>query len=296
MLVILQFGISKLNENNTSIFVQNSEEKLGIGSGIIVTSNGYILTNYTISGDIKSTCYVTLKSGEIYPAEVLWVDKNLDISIIKISAENLLALALGDSDKCSLGEEIYMVSNPTGYNLKENLGIGVISQLNNTIKMVDENNEVYIEDIMKINIGIKAEQTGSPVLNENGEVVGISVSSIDSVVPINRVKNIINRFKNENSFEEAYLGIYGFDNNVLKYMNSDYKTNIGVYIEKIEKDSPVYEQILSGDIITKIDDFELSSMQELSEYLYTKNPGDKVKLNVIRGTKSFEVECELKKK
>lgn len=189
-----------------------------------------------------------------------------------------------------------MVSNPTGYNLKENLGIGVISQLNNTIKMVDENNEVYIEDIMKINIGIKAEQTGSPVLNENGEVVGISVSSIDSVVPINRVKNIINRVKNENSFEEAYLGIYGFDNSVLKYMNSDYKTNIGIYIEKIEKDSPVYEQILSGDIITKIDDFELSSMQELSEYLYTKNPGDKVKLNVIRGTKSFEVECELKKK
>ena len=86
-----------------------------------------------------------------------------------------------------------------------------------------------------------------------------------------------------------------FDNNVLKYIDSTYQTNIGVYIEKIEEDSPVYEEILSGDIITKIDDFELSSMQELSEYLYTKNPGDKVKLNVIRGTKTLEVECELKK-
>lgn len=87
-------GISKLNKKDTSIFVKNSEEKLGIGSGIIVTSNGYILTNYSISGEKNATCYATLKNGEVYPAKVVWVNKDLDISIIKISASNLLALSL----------------------------------------------------------------------------------------------------------------------------------------------------------------------------------------------------------
>ena len=119
-------------------------------------------------------------------------------------------------------------------------------------------------------------------------------SKLNSVIPINRIKPILERLKEDKAFKEAYLGIYGFDNNVLKYLNPDYSLGIGVYIEKISEDSPVYNEIQVGDIITKIDDYELSKMQELSEYLYTKNPKDKVVLNVIRGTKEFEVECKLK--
>lgn len=289
------FGVSKLNENSTAVFVENSEEKLGIGSGIILTSNGYILTNYSVSGEQKSTCYVTLRNGNVYPAQVAWVDKDLDISIIKISADNLLALSMGDSDKISLGEEIYMISNPTGYDFKEELGIGVVSKLKTTSKIVNENETSYAEDLIQINIDIKSENTGSPILNKKGEVLGIASSKLNYVIPINRIKNILNRFKEDGEFEEAYLGIYGFDNDVLKYLNLDYNSNIGIYVEKVSENSPADKEILSGDIVTMIDDYELSSMQELSEYLYTKNVGDTVKLQGIRGTKQFEVECILKR-
>ena len=106
------YGISKLNEANTSIFIEDSEEKLGIGSGIIVTSNGYILTNYSISGEVGSNVYVTLKNGESYVADVVWVDSNMDIAIIKIAVNNLITLGVGDSNLINLGEEIYMISNP----------------------------------------------------------------------------------------------------------------------------------------------------------------------------------------
>jgi serine protease Do len=267
-----------------------------MGSGIILTSDGYILTNYSLSGEVKSTCYVTLRNGKSYTAQTLWVNRQLDIAIIKISANNLLALSLGDSDSVSIGEEIYMVSNPTGYDFKKEFETGVVSKLKNTLKIVSGEQTEYAEDVMQISIDIKSKNTGSPILNENGELLGIVSSKLNSVIPINRIKNILTRFGNEKNFEEATLGIYGFDNDVLKYLKSDYSFNIGVYIEKVEDDSPANGRIFQGDIITKIDDYELSSMQEFSEYLYTKNVGDSVKLHVIRGTKEFDVQCILSSK
>lgn len=290
------FGISKLNENSTAIFTKNSEKDLGLGSGIILSSDGYILTNYAVSGEVKSTCYVTLRNGSKYPAEVKWVNKELDIALIKVSVNNLLALSLGDSDKISIGEEIYMVSNITGYDFKEEFRSGIVSKLRTTLKLQEGEEINYAEDVLQINIDIKPENTGSPILNKNGEVLGIASSKLNYVIPINRIKNILNRFKEDEEFEEAFLGIYGFDNDVLKYLNSEYTSNLGVYIEKIDNDSPVFEKILVSDIITMIDDVELTSMQDLSEYLYTKNVGDKVRIQGLRGSKVIDIECNLKRK
>ena len=154
------FGISKLNENNTSIFVENSTEKLGIGSGIILSSNGYILSNYSLTGGVKSTCYATLKNGNVYPAEVMWADENLDISIIKIPAENLLYLFLGDSNKISFGQEVYCLSNWTGYDFTRKIDIGVISKINTTLKLGEVDNLNYVEDVINLSTTINTENSG----------------------------------------------------------------------------------------------------------------------------------------
>ena len=128
------------------------------------------------------------------------------------------------------------------------------------------------------------------------ELFGIASSKLNSIIPINRVKTIINKLNEKNEYKEAYLGIYGFDNNVIKYLIPEYNFKLGIYVEKIEEDSPVYEKILLGDVITKIDDYELSTFQELSEYLYSKSPKETVTLTVIRGTKEFTIEVKLKEK
>lgn len=290
------FGISKSSQNNTSIFVENSEGKLGIGSGIILTSDGYILTTSSIAGEKESTCFVTLKNGDVYPAEVVWLDKNLDIAIIKIAVNNLLTLSLGNSDNCSLGEEIYMINNPVGYNFNQSLQIGIISEVNKTLKIVNENIESYAENIMKLNITINDEFAGSPILNENGEIIGIASSKLNAVIPINRIKNIVEKLESEGEFKEAYLGIYGFDFDVIRYLDLDLNINSGVYIEKVEEDSPLKDKIVSGDIITKIDDLELTSMKQLKDFLYAKYPNDKVKLMVIHESNQIEIEVELGEK
>ena len=289
-------GVSKLNEKNTAVFVQNPEEKLGIGSGIILTSDGFILSNYEITGGEGETCFVTLKNGSIYPAEVKWADYNLDISIIKISADNLLYLAMGDSNSISIGDKFYILSNATGYDFNESLNEIFISKEKTTLKIVEKNNISYAEDVIKINSDIGYDINGGAVLNENGEVFGIASAKINSVIPINRIKNIIKSLSENEEYKEPYLGIYGFDNDALKYLVPSYTLKLGIYVDKVEENSEISGQIFTGDIITRIDDYELSTFQELSEYLYLKNPKDKVSLNIIRGTKELTVNVVLKEK
>ena len=289
-------GVSKLNEKNSSVFVQNSEEKLGIGSGIVLTSNGLILSNYETTGGEEETCFVTFKNGTIYPAVVKWIDSNLDISIIKISADNLLYLPMADSNQIITGNRYYLLSNATGYHYNENLNEIFISKSKTTLKILEENKISYAEDVVQINSKIGYENNGGAVLNETGEVFGIASQKINAIIPINRIKNIIQKLKEEEEYKEAYLGIYGFDNSTIKYLVPDYDFKLGVYVEKIEENSPIYGEVIEGDILIKIDDYELSSFQELSEYLYSKNPKDKVKLIIIRGSKEILLEAILKEK
>lgn len=270
---------------------------MGIGSGIIVTSDGYILTNQSIVGEEGSNVYVTLKNGNEFIAQVIWTDKIMDIAIIKIASNNLITLELGDSDSINLGEEIYMVSNPNGHDFNQKIQTGIISEINKTYKIINEDNSAtYIEDVIKINSNIEASQTGSPILNSSGELLGITSSKLNSVIPINRVKNIIQRLEQDGEFKEAYLGISGFDYDVINYLNLGVEIESGVYIEQIFENSPCVDILNSGDIIRSIDNEQITRMQQLTEYLYTKNPGDRIVLNIIRGTEEIEQEIILGEK
>lgn len=289
-------GVSKLNEKNSSVFVQNSEEKLGIGSGIILTANGLILSNFATTGGKGETCFVTFKNGTIYPAVVKWADTSLDISIIKIAADNLLYLPMSDSNQIAIGDKYYLLSNATGYKFNESLNEIFISKSRATLKILEENNTLYAEDVIQIDLKIDYENNGGAVLNENGEIFGIASQRINAIIPINRIKNIIQKLREEEEYKEAYLGIYGFDNSVIKYLVPEYDFKLGIYVEKVEEDSPVYGEIVEGDILIKIDDYELSTFQDLSEYLYSKSPKEKVKLVIIRGTKEILLEVVLKER
>jgi len=286
-------GVSKWNEKNSAVFVENAEEKLGIGSGIVLTPNGFILSNYTTTGGEEETCFVTFKNGTIYPATVKWVNTDLDISIIKIAAENLLYLAMGDSNQIAIGNRYYLLSNATGYDFSENFNEVLVSKAKTTLKILKENEISYAEDIIQINIDIGYEDSGGAVLNEMGEVLGIASQKINAVIPINRIKGIVQKLKEEEEYQEVYLGIYGFDTTVLKYLIPEYPFKIGIYVEKIEETSPVYGEVLVGDVLTKIDDEELTTFQELSEYLSLKYPRDKVKLTILRGTQEIVLEVKL---
>lgn len=296
-------GISKLEQNGTSIFLDNTTNILGLGSGVVVSEDGYILTNEHVSGGKYSNCYVTLEDGKSYNGSVVWSDSNVDLAIIKIEAYKLDYMDLADSDNIYLGQDVYAIGNPVGFEFQRTVTKGIVSGINRTLKIEDEENSVYMEDLIQTDSTINEGNSGGPLINENGKIIGINSIKLSSAegmgfaVPINMVKPILEKLFQKGKFEEAYLGIYGYDREVIPYLEDNLEIENGIYVAKIVVDGPAYGlNIKEGDIILKIDDYELNKMNDLKRYIYQKNPGDTVKLYLQRKNKEFQIEVILSSK
>ena len=290
-------GISKIKSHSTSIFSPSSLNDLGIGTGIIVSNNGYILSNCHVTGEKFSTCYVTLENGNTYDATVLWCNSELDLSDSKINASNLNYVKFGDSSKIKSGENVYAIGNPIGYEFRRTITSGIISAINRTIKIEENNSVSYMTDLIQTDASINPGNSGGPLILSSGEVIGInsvkiiSAEGIGFAVPINVVKPVIEKIVSTGAFDEAYLGIYAYDKETTPYFSSTNVPN-GIYIAHINEDSPAYSSGMKiGDIITSIDNKTFNNMIELREYIFTKNPGDNITINISRGyiTKSFNI-------
>lgn len=164
-------GISKLKNNGTSIFSNSDEYSLGLGTGVIVTENGYILSNEHVTGSKSSTCYVTLEDGKKYEGAVVWSDTDLDLSITKIEAKNLKYITLGDSSNVKIGETVYAIGNPIGFEFRRTVTSGIISSKNRTIKLEEDGNVSYMSDLIQTDATINPGNSGGPLIYPNGEVI-----------------------------------------------------------------------------------------------------------------------------
>ena len=296
-------GISKLSNAGGSILSTATETELGLGTGIIVSSNGYILSNSHVTGERFSTCYITIEDKDTYTGIVVWADTSLDLSLIKINAKDLISANQGKSKDVRVGEIVYAIGNPVGFQFRRTVTSGIISALNRTVKLQEDGKDVYMSDLIQTDATINPGNSGGPLITTKGEVIGInsvkitSAEGIGFAVPIDVVKPVIERFVKKGSFDEANLGLYVYDESVSKYMNLNNRFSSGIYISQIVKGGPADGKgIKEGDIITKIDDKYLNTVNDLRQYIYTKNPGDKVVLNVNKGKYTKDIEITLGKK
>lgn len=296
-------GISKIKNNGSSIFIKDGVDQLGLGTGFIVSENGYIVTNEHVSGGKYSNCYVTLDTGKTYPAQVVWSDSNLDLSIIKINMKSLNYVTLGDSETARVGQSVYAIGNPIGFEFQRTVTSGIISALSRTIKFEEEGKEVFMSNLIQTDAGINPGNSGGPLINSSGEVIAINTIKIDSAegigfaIPINIIKPIIDRYIKEGQFEEATIGVFAYDKDVIPYLDGNLEFDSGIYVEEVIRGSAAEKAgIKIGDIIVKIDQVELEKMADLREYIYTKNVGDTVTLTVQRGTVKKDVTVILDKK
>ena len=276
---------------------------LGLGSGVIVSENGYILTNEHVSGAKFSNCYVTLGNGENYTGKVVWSNTDLDLAIVKIDGYYLNYLELGDSDNIYLGQDVYAIGNPIGYEFQRTVTKGIISGINRTLKIEEDENSSYMEDLIQTDATINEGNSGGPLITDKGEIIGITtikVSSAEAIgfaAPINIIKPILEKLVSTGEFKESYLGIYGYDKEVINYLEEKLEIETGVYVAKIQPDSPLLVAgIKENDIILKIDDTKINKMNDLKKYIYTKNPSDKVTLTINRAGIELEVEVTLSMK
>lgn len=311
-------GVSRLKDNGNTVFTQNGVSQMGIGSGVIISESGYILTNEHVSGAKYGSCYVTMEDGKNYNANVIWSDSNLDLAIIKINMKCVNYAKLGDSDNLRVGESVYAIGNPIGFEFQKTVTSGIVSALNRTIifneseqsAIKNENNysrnnenDIYMSNLIQTDATINPGNSGGPLINNDGEIIGINTVKITSAegigfaVPVNVIKPIIQKLEKDGKFEEASIGVFAYDKDVIPYLNSNIKFDTGIYIAQISMDSPAFNSGLQiGDVITKVDDVVLEKMCDLREYIYSKNIGDTVKLTIFRNNKEKTLDIRLSKK
>ena len=213
-------------------------------------------------------------------------------------------MILGDSSKIRVGETVYAIGNPIGYEFRRTVTSGIVSAKNRTIKIDENEKSSYMTDLIQTDATINPGNSGGPLIYPSGEIIGINTVKISSAegigfaIPINIIKPIIEKFKTTGTFEEATIGIYAYDKEVIPYLNNAKMATFdkGIYVAQITKNGPADNtELKEGDIITRIDNVELNTMNDLREYIYTKSPGDEVTLKVTKGKVNKEIKIVLGK-
>ena len=194
--------------------------------------------------------------------------------------------------------------NPIGFEFRRTVTSGIISAKNRTIKLEEEKSS-YMTDLIQTDATINPGNSGGPLIYPNGDIIGINTVKISSAegigfaIPINIIKPIIENFKNTGSFEEATIGIFAYDKEVIPYLDNNLLNSFdkGIYVASINTNGPAANSDLKeADIITSIDGKELNTMNDLREYIYTKKPNDEVTLQVTRGKINKEIKIVLGKR
>lgn len=282
-----------------SVFSQNSSTATAEGSGVIISSDGYILTNNHVvnsSSSNSSSFYELGKATKItvtlyndtteYEAKIIGTDSETDLAVIKIDKTDLTSATLGDSSTVQVGEWCMAIGNPLG--MQSSVTTGTISALNREV--TDSDGKIY--KVIQTDAAINSGNSGGALVNSNGEVIGINsikasgtgVEGLGFAIPINSTKSIYSDLIKYNKVIRPYIGIAGIDitDEVIKN-NPTYKLVKGVYIRSIEDFSPAQKAGLkAGDIITKADGTEVDSVATLNEIKNKHNVGDTMELTINR--------------
>ena len=268
----------------------------GVGSGVIIDSNGYILTNsHVIADGLAKSINVLFEDGNMSVANILWYDAAIDLAIIKVEDRNLPVAEMGDSDILEVGQLAVAIGNPLGLDFQRTVTSGIISGLNRSIR-VSENN--VIENLIQTDASINFGNSGGPLLNDQGQVIGINTAKVKSgeglgfAIPINLIKPIAREVIEKGSFSNVYIGFEGWEvDKYERYAGIDLEIDTGVIILKVVPKSPAANARLRVlDIIVEIDGSKIENMTQIRKTLYNYKLGDKAILTINREGIEEEVE------
>ena len=195
----------------------------GIGSGFIVSSDGYILTNDHVAVSLDAEIVVILKNGDELKGKVLWTDPTLDLAVIKVDETGLPAAELGDSSQLVVGDPVIAIGTPLGLQFQHTTTAGIISALDRTVEVGTERGQNFMEDLIQTDASINPGNSGGPLVNIQGQIIGIntvkvaSAEGIGFAIPINAAKPVIQHFLEEGEFITPYIGVVGYDKEIAHY-------------------------------------------------------------------------------
>lgn len=273
--------------------IETQPRRQGAGSGVIITSDGYIVTNnHVVAG--ADEILVKLNDNTEYKGRIIGLDETTDLALVKVEATGLPAITIGNSDDLKIGEWVLAVGNP--FNLTSTVTAGIVSA---KARSLGANG---VESFIQTDAAINAGNSGGALVNERGELVGInamlysqtgSYAGYGFAIPTTIMNKVVKDLKEFGIVQRALLGIQGMD--ATNYIDSekakdnevDLGTTKGIYVQSVEEKSTASEiGLQKGDVITAIDGKEITKMAELQEALSQRRPGDKVQVTYLRNKKS----------
>ena len=273
----------------------------GSGSGVIISNDGYIVTNNHVVADADELT-VTLNDNKEYSARIIGTDKTTDLALIKIDGKNLPAITIANSENIKVGEWVLAVGNP--FNLTNTVTAGIVSAKGRSLY------QNGVESFIQTDAAINPGNSGGALVNTRGELIGInamlysqtgSFSGYGFAIPTSIMNKVVDDLKKYGTVQRAVIGIQGSD--VKNYVDAqkdqgkdiDLGTMEGIYVAKVTEESAAEEAGLKeGDVITAIDGKKVNKMADLQEYLAKKRPGDKVSISYLRDKKKSTKTVTLK--
>ena len=278
---------------------ENDRTTVGTGSGVIVSSDGYIITNNHVIEN-ATQIEITTNDNKSYDAELIGSDKNSDIAVLKINGESRFPyIRFADSDQTKIGEWVLAVGNP--FNLTSTVTAGIISAKSRDLNDYDSKNQSFIQTDAAVNSG----NSGGALVNINGDLIGINTAiqstnagfiGYSFAVPSNIARKIYEDILEFGDVQRGLLGVTG------QSLNSQNSNELGIditegfYINDTDPNMGAHiAGIRKGDIIQQIDNVKINKFADLSGYLNSKRPGDKLSVKIIRDNKSLNIGVQLKR-
>ena len=273
--------------------------QIGSGSGVIISSDGYVVTNHHVI-ETAENIQITTNNNQTYKAKVIGSDEQNDIALLKIETDDELPYAVfGDSDSTQIGEWVLAVGNP--FNLTSTVTAGIISAKSRNLDPTGRTTQSYIQTDAAVNPG----NSGGALINDKGELIGINTAiqtqtgsyvGYSFAVPSNIAKKVIEDILEYGNVQYGFLGVTGTSLNSFRAKELDVEDTEGFFINGIDKESGAFSAgIKVGDIIKDIDGIKISKFSDLKGYLNTKRPDDIVEVNLKRNNESKKLRVQLNK-
>ncbi len=269
------------------------------GSGVIVSTDGYIVTNYHVIKDATTIEVILNNNKQSYQAKLVGSDPSTDIAVLKIEGKNLPHIVFGNSDDVAIGEWVLAVGNP--FNLTSTVTAGIVSAKGRNINIV--NNQYPIESIIQTDAAINPGNSGGALIDLEGRLIGINTAISSQTgsyigygfaIPANIVSKIIKDLIEFKEVQRGYTGmeINDIDSKLAQKLNIS--NNLGVYVSSVLAEGPADKSgIRTGDVIIKINGKNIDSKAIFDEYIAYMRPGDKAKFTLIRNGKEVDATVDL---